>query len=515
MAKKFDLWAALGITGVEEYQGILSDRYAETLRGQAGILKMARVLRREPGAFATWSAVGLAASTARWSVVPAADSKADQACADFIQSCIDDMSTSHAGTIRFALSSRAFGFADEVIWWKRRMGQNPRKKDLSASKWNDELVGIRKLLPIRQETIAKWVNDEHGAKQGLVQQDPTTGKNLPEIPIERLIHYVGGDERGSWEGLGWLEPAYWLAYLIEQLEQIGGATAQRGGTGLPVFKFLSIPDNATLAAVEEIGEGLAACELQYVKLPGPMIDFDFKTVALSNLGEIRGWIDQLRWELVALQFATYLRLGSTERGTQALGGTMYDAFTLGIDGALDDIADARNRYLIPRIIANNPGEFDNIADHPRLTHTRVTTLPTATAQWLKNVSEFMDAAEPEDVEWIRSIMGMPYKSARDIATDQAAAAKKAEAEAKTAAKETPKPQVAVTPPAAPETQPAIAPGQKADAGAKQGEVAKPAEAQAREYPAAVREALLAAAERIVGGQQTVADVELYNAPSGA
>jgi len=331
------------------------------------------------------------------------------------------------------------------------------------------------------------------------------------------VHYVGGDERGSWEGLGWLEPAYWIAYLIEQLEQIGGATAQRGGTGLPWFKFLAPPDSTTLAAVEEIGEGLAAGELQYVKLPGPMVDGDLKTVSLSNLGDIRGWIDQLRWELVALQFATYLRLGSTERGTQALGGTMYDAFTLGVDGALDDIADARNRYLIPRILANNPAEFKDITDHPRLTHSRVTTLPTATAQWLKNVSEFMAGAAPEDVEWLRALMGMPYKSARDIQAKQDEAAKEAArqakeahklAEAKAAQQPAQEPAATPTPAEQPAAQPLTALGPKAAAGAAPPEATKQPAAQAAEYPAAVREALLMAAQRVLAGREDAGDAEL-------
>lgn len=513
-AKKFDLWSSIGVTGVQEYAGILSDRYAETLRGQAGIQKMARVLRREPAAFTSWNMVLLASASARWSVTPAADSKADQDCADFVQSNLDDMSHSWQDAVRFAMSAWPFGFADHEIVWKKRLGQNPGR-DLPTSKWDDGLVGVRKLAPRRQETIYQWVNDEHGGKQAMIQQDPTTGKNLPEIPIEKLLHYVGGDERGSWEGLGWLEPAYWLAYLAEQLEQIGGATAQRGGTGLPVFKFLAPPDTTTQSTVDEIGEGLTASELQYVKLPGPMVEFDLKTVSLSNLGDIRGWIDQLRWEIAALVAATFVRLGSTERGTQSLGGTMYDAFTLGIDGCLDGVTDVWNRYLIPRLLANNPGEFQSISDHPRITHSKITTLPPATAQWLKNVSEFMGAAAPEDVEWVRAFMGMPFKSAKDIAAAQEEKAKAEEAAqkqaqalaAKQAAAQQPQTEQKVAP--QPGEQPATAAGPKAAAGTEQPEAPKQP-AETAEYPAAVREALLAAAARIVSAQYGEDDVDLFN-----
>ena len=301
-SKKFDLYAELGTTGVAEFSGKFTDRYAAVLQGQSGIIVMARVLRREPAAFTSWNMVQLAAQGVRWYVPAVSDAKADQDCATFVESCLNDTSSSLASAVRFAMSAWPFGFSDLEICWKKRLGQSPGK-DLAPSKWDDGLVGIRKLAPRRQETVYEWRNDPTGGKESLVQQDPATGKMMEPIPIEKLLHFIGGDDRGSWEGLGWLEPAYWIAYLIEQLEQIGGATSQRGGTGLPVFKFLAPPDDKTLSAVEDIGEGLTAGELQYVKLPGPLVDFDLKTVSLSNLGDIRGWIDQLRWEISARSFS--------------------------------------------------------------------------------------------------------------------------------------------------------------------------------------------------------------------
>jgi hypothetical protein len=547
--KKFNLYASMGVTGVQEYAGLLSDRYAEILRGPSGIAKMARVLRREPSAYTSWNMVTLAASSVRWTVTPAAESKADQDAAEFVDQCLQDTSTSLASAVQFALSSWAFGWADHEIVWKKRNGQNPTGKDAAPSKWDDGLIGLKKLATRRQETLYKWELDETGGLQAMIQTDPNTGKQTEPIPIEKLLHYVGGDERGSIEGLGWLEPAYWIAYLIEQLEQIGGATAQRGGTGLPWFKFLSPPDDKILNAVDEIGEGLAAGELQYVKLPGPMVDGDLKTVSLSNLGDIRGWIDQLRWEIAALQAATFVRLGSTERGTQSLGGTMYDAFTMGVDGALDRIQDVWNRHLVPRMLANNPGKFGSISDHPRISHSRVTVLPPATAQWLANITEFLNVAAPEDAEWLRAIFNMPYKSAKDIEEAQKLAkadAEKAAAEAakqlaaQAAAGELPPNTPGVVPPQLAKSAaaaanaaagngkptkepPATAPGQKAQAGTEQPEaevkaseaqdaVASLSEPPAPEtgiYPEVVRSALLMAAERIVGGQGADADVELF------
>jgi hypothetical protein len=532
---KFSIFSELGTSGVPELGGISADRYAESLRGPAGVFKLARVLRREPAAFTAWNMATLAAQPVRWYVTPAADAKADQECADFIQSVLVDMSHSMLSAVQFSMSAWAFGFADQEICWKKRLGQAPGK-DLPSSRWDDGRIGVRKLAIRRQETVAKWIFDPQGNKSALQQIDPATGKTMPDIPIEKLLHFVGGADRGSWEGLGFLEPAYWMAYLVEQLEQIGGATAQRGGTGIPVFNFLAPPDDATKTAVDEIGEGLAANELQYVKLPGPMVQFDLKTVSLSNLGDIRGWIDQLRWEISALLMATFVRLGSTERGTQALGGTMYDAFTMGIDGCLDGIADTLNRYLVPRLLANNPGEFKGISDHPKITHTKVTKLPPATAQYLDKLTAWLDAAESADVEWLRSLFDMPYRSAADIEAAREEKRKAEEAAAAKAAKELEKQAKAgvlppgtpgVTPPQLAQSAQAAAqvaganvpqqqeqPGPKAEAGTKQPETEATKLAEdlgvpiSAQYPAAVREALLTAALRIVAGRETAADLEL-------
>jgi hypothetical protein len=513
MPKRFDIYAELGLIGVAEYSGKLSDRYATVLQGPGGIQKMARVLRREPAAYTAWSMVTLAAKSVHWYVIPTSEAKADQICADFVQSCMTDMSTSWLYAIKFAMSAWAFGWADLEIVWKKRLGQNPGR-GLPPSKWDDGLVGMRKLAIRRQETVYEWINDAMGGKGSLRQQDPNTGRLLDPIPIEKLLHFVGGDDRGSWEGMGWLEPAYWVAYLIEQLEQIGGTAAQRGSTGLPVFKFLQIPDNTTLSIVDEIGEGLTANELQYVKLPGPVVDFDFKTVSLSNLDDIRGWIGQLRWEISALLAATFIRLGSTERGTQALAATVYDAFTSGIDGCLDDVQDVLNRHLVPRLLANNPGEFGGISDHPQIQHSKVTHLPPATVQWLDKVQAWLDGADSADVEWLRAIFAMPYRSARDIqrSRDAARRAEEAKQAAEKQAKEQtpaggqPVPPAPSSPPqpSAPSRapQPKEQPGPKAEAGAEQPGT------QAREFPAAVREALLMAAQRVLAGRHDDADMEL-------
>jgi len=100
--KKFSLWAEMGISGVQEYAGLFSDRYAEILRGPSGVLKMARVLRREPAAYTSWNMVTLAASSVRWTVTPAAESKADQDAAEFVDQCFQDTITSLASEVQIA-----------------------------------------------------------------------------------------------------------------------------------------------------------------------------------------------------------------------------------------------------------------------------------------------------------------------------------------------------------------------------------------------------------------------------
>ena len=194
---KIPIFEEKGTSGVQQWAGRLQERYLASLQVAAGIAKMAEILHKEPAAFTAHRMMLLTGGRSMWSAFPASDKNAaDQKAADFLAENLEDMSHHLSKSINFAMSAQAFGFSDLEIVMKRRDGPEP-SGNRATSKYSDGLVGLRKLGPRRQETVDHWKQDPAGGYQEMVQIDPNTYTEIP-IPIEKLLHFIGGDDRGSW-----------------------------------------------------------------------------------------------------------------------------------------------------------------------------------------------------------------------------------------------------------------------------------------------------------------------------
>lgn len=394
-----------GVSGVPNFGGRFEERYMSSLDGPEGIAKMATILRKEPSAFVANQMVLRTARETTWSVLPGGDSEEDREVAEFVESLMNDMSHSWDRFITFALSCSAFGFADVEIVPKRRLGASPPRR-LPTSKHDDGRVGLRKLSPRRQETVDRWIRDKNGGIQKMIQRHPETGEDIP-IEIERLLHFIGGDDRGSWQGLGWLEAAYSTWHMLENYQIIEGVGWQRTFTGLPVFRYKARPAVEDVAMVKAMGRGLAMNERQYVTIPGMVVDFDLESIKNPGAGDLREKITSLRWEIMSLVSATFVRLGGADgSGSRALSYPLIDLYTKGVDVMLDTIEDVLNRHLIPRVLRWNGIEVEN---YPRFTHSPITRAPLEVAEFLLDIQQFLDGADEEDYAWFRGIAGMPKK----------------------------------------------------------------------------------------------------------
>ena len=161
-------YAEKGYTGVSQWNGRPTERYLSSLHGPAGIAKFAEMLRKEPACFTADRLVRLTAQQATWTVVPASDSAEDKKAAEFLEQCVHDMSHSLDVAIDNAMTAQWFGFSVLEICWKRRAGRKVPKSQASSA-FDDGLVGVRKLAMRRQETVDRWLFDNWGGVQGIVQ----------------------------------------------------------------------------------------------------------------------------------------------------------------------------------------------------------------------------------------------------------------------------------------------------------------------------------------------------------
>ena len=270
------------------------------------------------------------------------------------------------------------------------------------------MVGLRKLAIRRQETIDQWLIDENGGHKAMIQIDPNTGLKYAPVEIERLLHFVGGSDRGSWEGLGWLEPCWPRANMIQSLEIIYGIGQQRAFVGLPTFKYTTTAPSATdILKVETMLKRLVVNEQAYVTYPGAAGEFSFTTVPNPNAGDLRAEIQQQRWEIMLLGLAQFLRLGNSESGSRALADPLITLFKSSVQAANSDIASIYNRFLIPRLLSINPSLAGKIEDLPRFEPSSVHNLGLAVLDFLGAIQGFIAGASPDDANWLRTMIGMP------------------------------------------------------------------------------------------------------------
>lgn len=203
------LWRDIGSSGLRQYSGWVREEFLRALQGR----EAARVFREMRDNSATVGALLFALQQAMrridWHVVAPSDSAKAREKAEFVESIRHDMSNNFEEFLTEAFSCLEFGFSLFEIVWKRRTGYvkpaaynvdgNPiNSVDRASSRYNDGLIGVRRLAMRGQETILRWYFDSNGAITG-VQQQPWIGP-LIDIPIEKLLLFRPTQYKGNPEG---------------------------------------------------------------------------------------------------------------------------------------------------------------------------------------------------------------------------------------------------------------------------------------------------------------------------
>jgi len=176
----------LGVAGAFTPTGMNEDSFIPDLRGYRAIRKYREMRDNDPIIGAILLAMDMMIRGVDWKVHPAEVAGGDEA-AEFIESVLGDMSHSFDEHISEALSMLAFGFSFFETVFKRRDG--PDQRDASRrSRYNDGLIGIRKLAPRAQWTIDRFMLDDKGGVKGIVQNASTQMQPV-EIPIEKGLLY--------------------------------------------------------------------------------------------------------------------------------------------------------------------------------------------------------------------------------------------------------------------------------------------------------------------------------------
>jgi hypothetical protein len=417
----------LGTTGLKRTSGFVYDEFLTRLQGIQGIKTYREMSDNDPVIGAILYAIEKVITRLEWRVDPYTDKTSDGDSetldienAQFIESCLNDMSDTWDSTLSQILSMCIYGFSFHEIVYKQRV--SPDNKDASKrSKFTDGKIGWRKWSIRGQETLYLWTFDDKGGIQGMQQVDPYTGHGRIDIPIEKALLFRTTAAKNNPEGRSLLRNAYrpwWFKRRIEEIEAIG---IERDLAGLPIAyvppEYLSSTasndQQVVLAAIKQIVTSIKRNENEGIVFPQvfddsgkPLFDLKLMSSGGSRQFDTDKVITRLDQRIAMSVLSDFILLGNDRVGSFSLGATKMDLWSMSVDSIAKTIADTVNQYAIPRLMRLNGMTVDRA---PTLQYSEVAHID------LGEIADFVSkmttagvlAPDPALEDHLRELAGLP------------------------------------------------------------------------------------------------------------
>ena len=201
-------------------------------------IKVIDEIRANPTVGAAWNVYNAQISRKKWCVE--ADENASEITkerAEIIESMMHDMEGSWANFIQSVLPYLEYGFGIHEIVPYRRLKRN-------GSKYNDGLVGVKKLAIRNQDTIARWNFSEDGRELLSVSQNIANVENsfryqslkdkdgLIPIPREKFLLFTASGSAGNPQGNSIYKNIYLAHKQLTMLQEQELLTVAKEAKGL-------------------------------------------------------------------------------------------------------------------------------------------------------------------------------------------------------------------------------------------------------------------------------------------
>lgn len=372
-ARHFGTFDTMGRVGQRKYAGIFTEEYDIKLRGRKGVEVYKEMSESDSVIGSMLFAVEMLLRQAEWHVEPSGDSEIDKKAAEFVEECMNDMEDTWQDTISEIMSFLIYGWSYHEICYKRRRGKTKNK--LTNSKYDDGLIGWRK-LPIRsQDTLWQWNYDEEDDLVGMTQMAPPTFELLT-IPLNKALHFKTKSKKANPEGVSILRSCYRDWYFKRRMQEIEGIGVERDLAGLPI---LTPPEGTNIwdSSDPEMVSQLAMAQqlVQNVRrdaLEGVVMPFGWEFQLLNGGSrrqfEIGSVIERYDSRIAMTILADFVLLGHQNTGSWALSSDKTEMFSMAIGTYMDIICNVFNTQGIPRLIDLNADHFNGITDYPKMVH---------------------------------------------------------------------------------------------------------------------------------------------------
>lgn len=306
-------------------------------------------------------------SKVSWRFIPPADATEEEIRqAQIIESMMHDMEGTWREFVSDVMSAQIYGFSIHEKVYRRRTKSN-------GSRYDDGVIGWKK-LPIRsQDTIEKFIFDSTGNEVIGVKQDISrVGSNVGRytarkdltvvLPANKYLHFRFGKHRGDPFGKSALRDAYMPWRYLSIIEEIESHGVAKDLSGLPVLmippQYLSedaTPSQKAIRAYYEQSMRNLQMNQQSAMILPMAYDPDtrqplFKLELLSLDGKKAMDTDKIKTYyknlIFTVLFADVLTMGQTATGSFALGQVKNSLTGSYAESLLQNIVDVLNHDLI-------------------------------------------------------------------------------------------------------------------------------------------------------------------------
>lgn len=367
----------IGRTGIKRFGGVIQDEFLSQLRGRDGIRVYAEMRDNDEIIGAGTHAMEQVLLSPSWYVEPASNNNIDLNAAEFVKTCMIDMSHDWQSFINEILSYWTFGWSYFEVVYKLRKGRN-RDSRLN-SQFNDGLVGWRKIAIRKQESLHEWELDDNGGISGLWQSAAPTYEHV-FIPIEKSILFRTKLNGNNPEGRSIYRNAYKSYYFKKAIQEFEAIGIEKDLIGFPVIKLpqgidLDSPKHASLRThLNKLLYSLRRDEQEGIALP-----FEWEIQLLGGGGQSRRQFDvdkiinRYDKRIAATMLVQFIMLGMDRVGSFALSKNQNDLFLLAVQGYLTNIASTLNKHEIPRLMRLN-AKFSSLEKYPQFVPGKITRI---------------------------------------------------------------------------------------------------------------------------------------------
>lgn len=370
-----------GFLGLRTSNGRILEEVQQAFRYPA-FIRTINEMRNNPTVGSALNVYNFWMSRIEWDVeAPVDGTEIDKQRAEIIESMMDDMDHSWSDFIKSVIPVLEYGFAINEIVLRRRLKRN-------GSKYNDGLIGIKKLPTRSQETIAKWIfsddgSDLLGVKQSLQHvenaykfQKRKDKDGLVEIGRDKFLLFNTNKTKGNPEGNSILKNIY-LAYkqltLLQENQLTGVAKEMQGILKIAIPpNYLSpnatVDEKATAAAFQNIIDNYNAGTQRGLLVPNvidpetkqPLFQYELMESKGVSKYDTESIIKGYQQDILSALSVDVLKLGADGSGSFSLAESKTSILALAIDNRLREIQDTLNQELMRKIYEYNGWDTSNM-----------------------------------------------------------------------------------------------------------------------------------------------------------